>query len=531
MVREVKALGLETCATLGMLKDGQAEQLRDAGLDYYNHNLDTAPEFYGEIITTRDYDDRLDTLERVRDAGIQVCCGGIVGMGETRAQRAGLIAQLANLDPQPESVPINHLVQVEGTPLHARCTARPRSIRSSSCAPSPSRASRCRRRWCACRPAGARWARRCRRCASSPAPTRSSTAKAADDRQPGRRCRPRAASPSSAWRRSPRRRDRARPSAHRRARRERARRTRARRAAAHRGARSQSPQGPHVASTAASSSAFASNDYLGLADAPGVVAAACAGARRAGASAPARRIWSAATTQPHEALEHELAAFVAPVRGARALSFSSGYMANLAILTALAGRGDAVFADRLNHAWLNDGALLSRARTSCATRMATSRALRAAARRQSTRAAQADRDRRRVQHGRRHRAAAASCSTLADAHDAWLVVDDAHGFGVLGEGRGSLAHFGLASERIIYMGTLGKAAGRGRRVRRGASGGDRDAAADRASLHLHDRRAAAARRALRASLALIATDAPRAQQLRALIARFRAARRATCRGR
>jgi biotin synthase len=118
MVREVKALGLEACATLGMLKDGQAEQLRDAGLDFYNHNLDTAPDFYGEIVGTRDYDDRLDTIDRVRDAGLSVCCGGIVGMGESRAQRAALVAQLANLDPYPESVPINHLVQVEGTPLH-----------------------------------------------------------------------------------------------------------------------------------------------------------------------------------------------------------------------------------------------------------------------------------------------------------------------------------------------------------------------------------------------------------------------------
>ena len=118
MVSAVKALGLETCATLGMLKDGQAQRLRDAGLDYYNHNLDTAPEFYGEIVSTRDYQDRLDTLERVRDAGMHVCCGGIVGMGESRRARAGLIAQLASLDPYPESVPINHLVQVEGTPLH-----------------------------------------------------------------------------------------------------------------------------------------------------------------------------------------------------------------------------------------------------------------------------------------------------------------------------------------------------------------------------------------------------------------------------
>ncbi len=117
MVKAVKALGLETCATLGMLKEEQAQRLAGAGLDYYNHNLDTAPEFYGEIITTRDYQDRLDTLGHVRQAGLKVCCGGIVGMGESRQQRAGLIAQLANLNPYPDSVPINHLVAVEGTPL------------------------------------------------------------------------------------------------------------------------------------------------------------------------------------------------------------------------------------------------------------------------------------------------------------------------------------------------------------------------------------------------------------------------------
>jgi biotin synthase len=118
MISEVKALGLETCATLGMLKDGQAEQLKVAGLDYYNHNLDTAPEFYGEVITTRTYQDRLDTLERVRSQKIHVCSGGIIGMGESRNQRAGLIAQLANMESPPESVPINLLTQVEGTPLH-----------------------------------------------------------------------------------------------------------------------------------------------------------------------------------------------------------------------------------------------------------------------------------------------------------------------------------------------------------------------------------------------------------------------------
>ena len=118
IVSAVKALGLETCATLGMLDGGQATTLKQAGLDYYNHNLDTAPEFYGEIIHTREYQDRLDTLEHVRSAGLKTCCGGIVGTGETRAQRAGLIAQLANLNPYPESVPVNHLVQVEGTPLY-----------------------------------------------------------------------------------------------------------------------------------------------------------------------------------------------------------------------------------------------------------------------------------------------------------------------------------------------------------------------------------------------------------------------------
>jgi biotin synthase len=118
LVCAVHELGLETCATLGLLKEGQAEELKRAGLDFYNHNLDTAPEFYGKVITTRDYQDRLDTLERVRRAGLRVCCGGIVGMGESRRQRAGLIAQLASLDPPPESVPINNLVQVEGTPLH-----------------------------------------------------------------------------------------------------------------------------------------------------------------------------------------------------------------------------------------------------------------------------------------------------------------------------------------------------------------------------------------------------------------------------
>ncbi|HSE01078.1 MAG TPA: biotin synthase BioB [Burkholderiales bacterium] len=135
MVKAVRAEGLETCATLGLLKEGQAEQLKAAGLDYYNHNLDTSPEFYGEIITTRTQDDRVQTLARVRRAGIHVCCGGIIGMGETRRTRAALIAQLAAMDPYPESVPINNLVQVEGTPLHGTAPLDPLEfVRTIACA-------------------------------------------------------------------------------------------------------------------------------------------------------------------------------------------------------------------------------------------------------------------------------------------------------------------------------------------------------------------------------------------------------------
>lgn len=117
MIRAVRDLGLETCATLGMLKEGQAEQLAEAGLDYYNHNLDAASDYYDQVIHTHTQDDRLDTLAKVRKAGMKVCCGGIVGMGESRDQRAGLIAELAALSPQPESVPINLLVNIAGTPM------------------------------------------------------------------------------------------------------------------------------------------------------------------------------------------------------------------------------------------------------------------------------------------------------------------------------------------------------------------------------------------------------------------------------
>jgi biotin synthase len=117
LIEGVKGLGMESCVTLGMLKPTQAERLKRAGLDYYNHNLDTSPDYYGKVITTRTYQDRLDTLDHVRDAGINVCCGGIIGMGETNVDRAGLLSSLANLPEPPESVPINALVKVQGTPL------------------------------------------------------------------------------------------------------------------------------------------------------------------------------------------------------------------------------------------------------------------------------------------------------------------------------------------------------------------------------------------------------------------------------
>ena len=117
LIKAVKSTGLQACCTLGMLTPAQAMKLKEVGLDYYNHNLDTAPEDYGRIISTRDYEERLETLKHVRQAGMRICCGGIVGMGESRSERAGLIEQIANMDPYPESVPINHLVRVQGTPL------------------------------------------------------------------------------------------------------------------------------------------------------------------------------------------------------------------------------------------------------------------------------------------------------------------------------------------------------------------------------------------------------------------------------
>jgi 8-amino-7-oxononanoate synthase len=278
------------------------------------------------------------------------------------------------------------------------------------------------------------------------------------------------------------------------------------------------PQGTHVVVDGERLVSFASNDYLGLAADPALADAACAGARQWGVGAGASHLVSG-HTQAHEALERELAAFVAPCADAQALTFSSGYLANLAILTALAGRGDAIFADRLNHACLNDGALLSRADfvryahadpVALAARLTASDAPRKLIATDAVFSMDGD------------IAPLPALLDLADAHDAWLVVDDAHGFGVLGEGRGSLAHFGLASERIVYMGTLGKAAGvAGAFV--AAHPAVIETLVQTARSYIYTTAAPALlAEALRASLAQIRAGAARRQRLAASVARLRA---------
>jgi len=279
----------------------------------------------------------------------------------------------------------------------------------------------------------------------------------------------------------------------------------------------ESAQGPNVDVDGRVLLSFASNDYLGLANDPAVVAAARDAAQRWGVGAGASHL-VCGHTAAHEALERELAAFVAPCGEARAISFSSGYLANLAILTALAGRGDAIYADRLNHACLNDGAMLSRAELvryahadaeALAHRLAGARAERKVIATDAVFSMDGD------------LAPLPRLLELAEAHDAWLIVDDAHGFGVLGEGRGSLAHFGLASERVIYMGTLGKAAGvAGAFV--AAHPAVIDTLLQTARSYIYTTAAPPLlAESARAALALIRDDAPRRHRLHALIARFR----------
>ncbi|MEP7184078.1 MAG: 8-amino-7-oxononanoate synthase [Betaproteobacteria bacterium] len=283
-----------------------------------------------------------------------------------------------------------------------------------------------------------------------------------------------------------------------------------------------SPQGARVVVGGRELIAFASNDYLGLANHPAVVAAVRDAALRWGVGAGASHLVSGHFA-PHATLEDALAAFVRPCAGARALTFSSGYLANLAILTALAGRGDAVFADKLNHACLNDGALLSRATfiryphsdvAVLRARLAGSTARRKLIATDAVFSMDGD------------VAPLPALLALAEEFDAWLVVDDAHGFGVLGEGRGSLAQLGLASERIVYMGTLGKAAGVA-----GAFVAAHSAVIDTLIQTARPYVFTTApppllAAALSAALAVISDDAPRRAHLGALIARFRERMRA-----
>ncbi|MGE5089414.1 MAG: 8-amino-7-oxononanoate synthase [Candidatus Levyibacteriota bacterium] len=281
------------------------------------------------------------------------------------------------------------------------------------------------------------------------------------------------------------------------------------------------PQGPRIRIDGRPLLAFASNDYLGLASDPAIVDAACAAARRYGVGAGASHL-VVGHAAAHDALERELAAFVAPCAGARALLFSSGYLANLAILTALASRSDAIFADRLNHACLTDGALLSRASLdryphgdvdALAARIAARGGASAARRRFVVTDAVFSMD--------GDIAPLPALLDLALRHDAWLVVDDAHGFGVLGGGRGSLAHFGLASERIVYMGTLGKAAGVAGAFVAGHPAVIETIVQSARSYIYTTAAPPLTAEALRASLALIAAGEDRRAHLAALVAAFR----------
>jgi 8-amino-7-oxononanoate synthase len=264
--------------------------------------------------------------------------------------------------------------------------------------------------------------------------------------------------------------------------------------------------------------AFASNDYLGLAADPRLVAAACEGAQRYGVGAGASHL-VAGHSAAHEALERELAVYVDPCDGARALLFGSGYLANQAAVTALCGRGDAVLADRLNHACLNDGALLSRAaflRYAHADADALRARLVATPARRRLIATDA------VFSMDGDLAPLPELLAIAEAHDALLLVDDAHGFGVLGGGRGSLAHFGLRSPRIVYMGTLGKAAGvAGAFV--AAHPAVIDTLVQSARAYIYTTAAPPLLAvALSAALGIVRDDAPRRARLRARIAQFRA---------
>jgi biotin synthase len=354
MVEGVAALGLETCATLGMLTPAQAGRLKVAGLDYYNHNLDTSEAFYGEVITTRTYQDRLETLAAVRDAGIHVCCGGILGLGETAGDRVAFLHTLATLDPHPESVPINNLVQVEGTPLagtpavdpidFVRIIAIARILMPRSHVRlSAGRAAMSDEMQALCFLAGANSIFYGEKLLTTAIPTprattRSSAGSASDPSLPPPGTDPVPAAPiafeavlADLDEQGLRRR----------------RRT----------VRRLSHDTAEIELDGTRCIDFCSNDYLGLSAHPRVTEAFIEAARLHGVGSRASHLITGHQGE-HDALEEELAAFTGRER---ALLFSTGYMANLGLATALVRKGGVVLGDRLNHASLIDAGRIARA--------------------------------------------------------------------------------------------------------------------------------------------------------------------------
>ena len=458
MISGVRDLGLETCVTLGMLKPGQPERLKRAGLDYYNHNLDTSESFYSGIISTRTYRERLDTLQRVRDAGINVCCGGIIGMGEKVEDRAALLQTLACLPRHPESVPINTLVKVAGTPLAGQEDTDPiELVRTVACARilmpnayvrlsagtnrnerlNPGAVFLCRRQF--------RLLRR----------------QAADDRQPaifqgsgpvrtvgverhrGKRqrgsarraeflmSRPLPADPHSLADGL----DRIRAAG----------RFRTRRTIT-------SAQGPLVRSGGHTYINFSSNDYLGLANDGRLVQALQAGAARYGVGSGASQL-VCGRSRAHADLEETVAQRLGR---SRALLFSSGYLANLAVITSFAARRkDVVVMDRENHASLIDGALLARAGLRRYAHLDTAELEKLCGRGCTLVATDG------VFSMDGSVAPLPGIAATCSQRGVLLAVDDAHGFGVLGKtGGGAVEHFSLNQAQVpVLMGTFAKACG------------------------------------------------------------------------
>ncbi|KAG0185147.1 hypothetical protein DFQ28_009856 [Apophysomyces sp. BC1034] len=452
MVEGVKALGLETCVTLGMLTGAQAQRLADVGLDYYNHNIDTSPAYYPSVITTRTLDERLDTLEHVRSAGLKVCCGGIVGMGESREDRVGMLQTLANLLTHPESVPINSLMRIEGTRLanerdvdgleFVRTIAVARIVMPASVIRlSAGREHMSDELQALCLFAGAGSVFVGEKLLTTANPTPDHDRELIDRLGAHQSSGMTAMGTGMTLIDSLGRGLEALDAAHLR---------RHRRVADSACSARMSVDGRPIVG-------FANNDYLGLAAHPLLIEALGDGARRYGAGSGGSHLLGG-HSRAHAKAEEDLAAFCGGfVDGARALYFCTGYMANLAVLTALAGLDAVIFSDALNHASLIDGTRLSRASVRIYPHCdigALDVMLRASD--AATKVIVSDT----VFSMDGDVAPLSQLAALAERHNAWLVLDDAHGFGVLGrDGRGSLDASGIKSEHIVYVGTLGKAAG------------------------------------------------------------------------